>query len=165
MLGLWECLVRSKSWPDFLLTGHHRSIHRSDVAWCVLFALICVFGLGLSARAQEQDTVVTNVPFAFVAGGRVLPAGTYRVSRVDSTSRSRELEISSYETRASVFVIPTVFDDVQSDKAQLNFEHLGGTYFLNAIKTPIGTYAIDIPPAAIKLAQTQQQGGSHPGGH
>jgi hypothetical protein len=131
----------------------------------VLFALICVFGLGLSARAQEQDTVVTNVPFDFLAGGRVLPAGTYRVSRVDSTSGSRELEISSYETRASVFVIPTVFDDVQSDKAQLNFEHLGGTYFLNAIKTPIGTYAIDIPPAAIKLAQTQQQGGSHPGGH
>jgi hypothetical protein len=39
----------------------------------VLFALICVFGLGLSARAQEQDTVVTNVPFDFLAGGRVLP--------------------------------------------------------------------------------------------
>jgi hypothetical protein len=131
----------------------------------VLFTLICVFGLGLSARAQEQDTVVTNVPFNFVAGGRVLPAGTYRVSRVDPTSGSRELEISSYETRASVFVIPTVFDDVQSDKAQLNFEHLGDSYFLSAIGTPIGTYAINIPPAAIKLAQTQQPGGSHSGGH
>ena len=131
----------------------------------VLFTLICVLGLGLGAHAQEQDTVVTNVPFAFVAGGRVLPAGTYRVSRVDSTSGSRELEISSYETRASVYVIPTFFDDVQSDKAQLNFEHLGGTYFLSAIETPIGAYAINIPPAAIKLAQTQQPGGSHSGGH
>jgi hypothetical protein len=131
----------------------------------VLFTLICVFGLGLSARAQQQDTVVANVPFDFVAGGRVLPAGTYRVSRVDTTSGSREMEIRSYETRASVFVIPTVFDDVQSDKAQVNFEHLGDKYFLSAIETRIGTYAIDIPPAAIKLAQTQQQGGSHPGGH
>jgi len=131
----------------------------------VLFTLICVLGLGLSARAQEQDTVVTNVPFDFIAGGKVLPAGTYRVSRVDSTSGSRELEISSYDTRASVFVIPTLFDDVQSGKAQLNFEHLEGAYFLNAIKTPIGTYAIDIPPAAIKLAQTQQPSGSHSGGH
>jgi hypothetical protein len=131
----------------------------------VLFTLICVLGLGLGARAQEQDTVVTNVPFDFVAGGQVLPAGTYRVSRVDSTSGSRELQISSYETRASTFVIPTFFDDIQSDKAQLNFEHLGGTYFLNAIETPIGTYAINIPPAAIKLAQTQQPGGSHSGGH
>jgi hypothetical protein len=124
----------------------------------VLFTLICVFGMGLSARAQEQDT-------DFVAGGKVLPAGSYRVSRVDSTSGSRELEISSYETRASVFVMPTVFDEVQSDKAQLSFEHLDGAYFLNAVETPIGTYTIDIPPAAIKLAQTQQQGGSHSGGH
>src|SRR5271154_5698343 len=116
----------------------------------VLFTLICVFGLGLSARAQEQDAVVTNVPFDFVAGGKVLPAGNYRVMRVRPSSGSRDLEISSYETGVSAFVIPTVFDDVQSGHAQLKFDHLGDTYFLHAIKTPIGTYAIDIPPAAIK---------------
>jgi len=131
----------------------------------VLFTLICLFGLGLSARAQEQDTVVTNVPFDFVAGGKVLPAGKYTVNRVATAAGSRELEMRSYEARASVFVIPMVFDDVRSDKAKLNFEHLGDAYFLSAIETPIGTYAIDIPPAAIKLAQTQQQGGSHSGGH
>lgn len=131
----------------------------------VLFTLICVLGLGLSARAQEEDTVVTKVPFDFVAGGKVLPAGTYTVSRVDPARGSRELEIRSYETRASVFVLPTVFDDVRSDTAQLNFEHLGDTYFLSAIETPIGTYSVDIPPSAIKLAQTQPQGGSHAGGH
>jgi hypothetical protein len=130
----------------------------------VLFTLICLLGLGLSARAQEQDTVVTIVPFDFVAGGNVLPAGKYTVNRV-ARSGSRELEMRSYETRASVFVIPTVFDDVRSDKAQLNFEHLGDTYFLSAVETPIGTYTIDIPASAIKLAQTQPQGGSHPGGN
>jgi len=131
----------------------------------VLFTLICIVGLGLSSRAQEQDTVVSNVPFEFVAGGQVLPAGNYRVQRVRPFSGSTGLQISNYETRASVFVMPTVFDAAQSDNAQLNFEHLGGKYFLSAIKTPIGTYAIDIPPAAIKLAQAQQQGGSHSGGH
>jgi hypothetical protein len=131
----------------------------------VVFTLIGVLGLGLGARAQEQDTVVTNVPFDFVAGGKVLPAGNYRVMRVHPSSGSRELEISTVGMGASVFVIPTAFDDVQSDKAQLNFEHLGDAYFLSAIETPIGTYAIDIPPAAIKLAQRQQPGGSHAGGH
>ena len=131
----------------------------------VLFTLICIFGLGLSARAQEQDTVVTNVPFDFIAGGQELPAGSYTVMRVRPSSGSRELKISSYETGASVFVIPTVFDDVQSDKAQLNFERLGDTYVLSAIKTQVGTYTIDISPAAVKLGQMQQQGGSHSGGH
>jgi hypothetical protein len=131
----------------------------------VLFILISVLGLGLGARAQEQDTVVTNVPFDFVAGGKVLPAGNYRVMRVRAFSGLRELEITSFETGASAFVTPTVFDNVQSDKAQLNFEHLGDTYFLSAIETLIGTYAIDIPPAAIKLAQMQLPGGSHSGGH
>jgi len=129
----------------------------------VLFTLICVLGLGLGTHAQEEDTVVTKVPFDFVAGGKVLPAGTYRVSRVAPGSGSRELEMRSYETRASVFVIPTAFDDVESGNAQLSFEHLGDEYFLSAIETPIGTYAISISPAAIKLAQTQQQTGSHPG--
>jgi hypothetical protein len=131
----------------------------------VLFTLICVLGLGLSARAQEEDTVVTKVPFDFVAGGKVLPAGTYTVSRVAPASGSRALQISSYETGASVFLMPTVFDDHQSEHTQLNFEHLGDEYFLSAIETPIGTYSVDIPPSAIKLAQTQPQGGSHSGGN
>jgi hypothetical protein len=123
----------------------------------VLFTLICILGLGLGARAQEGDTVVTKVPFDFVVGGQVLPAGTYRTSRVDPATGSRALQIRSYEPRASVFLIPTVFDDVQTGHAQFNFEHVGDKYFLSAIETPIGTYAITIPPSAIKLAQTEQQ--------
>ncbi len=72
----------------------------------VLSTLICVLGLGLGARAQEEGTVVARVPYDFVVGGRVLPAGSYRVSRVDFPPGSRELEISSYETRASVVLVP-----------------------------------------------------------
>ena len=66
------------------------------------------------------------------------------------------LHISSYETGAGVFLIPTVFDDVQSRNAQLNFEHFADSYFLTAIETPIGTYTVTIPPSAVKLAQTGQ---------
>jgi hypothetical protein len=128
----------------------------------VLSTLICVLGLGLGARAQNEDTVVAKVPYDFVVGGHVLPAGTYRVSRVDITGH-RELEISSYETRASAFLLPTFFDDVQTGHAQLNFEHVGNKYFLSAVETPIGTYAITVPPSAIKLAQTEQQGASSSG--
>jgi hypothetical protein len=129
----------------------------------VLFTLICVLGFGLGARAQEEDTVLAKVPYDFVVGGQVLPAGTYKVSRIDTTGSSRALEISSYETRASAFLIPTFFDDVQTGHAQLSFEHVGDKYFLSAVETPIGTYAITIPPSAIKLALMEQQGASSSG--
>ena len=130
----------------------------------VLFTLICVLGLGLGARAQQQDTIVTNVPFDFVAGGKVLPAGTYRARRIN-TSGSRELEISSYAARTGVLLIPAVFDASQAGHAQLNFEHVGNKYFLSAIETPIGTYDITIPPSAIELARMEQQGTSSSGGN
>jgi len=55
----------------------------------VLFTLICILGSGLGARAQEEDTVVTKVPFDFVVAGQVLPAATYRTSRVDPATGSR----------------------------------------------------------------------------
>ena len=129
----------------------------------VLFTLICVLGLGLGARAQE-DTVVSNVPFDFLIAGKILPAGTYRVSRVN-TAGSRQLEISSYDARAGVLFIPTVFDDFQTGHAQLNFEHVGNKYFLSAIETPIGTYDITVPPSVIELARMEQQGTSSSGGN
>jgi hypothetical protein len=126
-----------------------------------LLTLICVLGLGLGAGAQEsEDTVVAKVPYDFVVGGKVLPAGTYRVSRRDVPSGQRQLEIRSYETRASALLVPALFDDFQTGHAQLNFEHAGDKYFLSAIETPIGTYAIIVPPSAIKLAQMEQQGAS-----
>lgn len=129
----------------------------------VLFMLICVLGLGLGALAQEEDTLVANVPYDFVAGGKVLPAGTYRVSRRDVPSGQRQLEIISYKTRASALLVPTLFDDFQTGHAQLDFEHVGNKYFLSAIETPIGTYDITVPRSAIKLAQMEQQDTSAPG--
>jgi hypothetical protein len=128
----------------------------------VLFTLICVLGFGLGARAQEEDTVVAKVPYEFVVGGQVLPAGTYKVRRID-TGGTRELEISSYERRASAFFIPTFFDGIQTGHAQFTFEHVGNKYFLSGVETPIGTYAITIPRSAIKLAQMEQQGTSSAG--
>jgi hypothetical protein len=128
----------------------------------VLFTLICVLGFGLGARAQEEDTVVAKVPYDFVAGGQVLPAGTYRVSRIDSAGL-RELVIRSSETGAGVFVIPTVFAYAPAEHAHLSLRPVGNKYFLTAIQTSNGVYTMAIPRSAIRLAQMEQHGASPSG--
>jgi hypothetical protein len=129
----------------------------------VLFTLIIVLGLGLGARAQEQDTALGKVPYDFVVRGQVLPAGTYRISRIRTAGASRTLEITSYETGATVLLVPTFFDGTQTGQAQFSFEHAGDKYFLSAIETPIGTYSITVPQSAIEVARMEQRGGSSTG--
>ena len=48
----------------------------------VVLTLTCLFGLGISARAQDASRVVATVPFDFVAGGETFPAGTLVVNIV-----------------------------------------------------------------------------------
>ena len=124
----------------------------------VLFTLVCICGLALGAHAQVKEVVVAKVPYDFVVGGEVLPAGTYQVSRLSVITGPGELEISSYASGSSTFLIPTFFDDLQTGHAQLRFEHVGGKYFLTGIETPIGTYAITLPNSALRVAQTEQEG-------
>lgn len=125
----------------------------------LLFASVCVLGLGRNAHAQElEDAIVVKVPHEFIVGGLALPAGTYRVSRIDSARGSRQLKISNYETRTSVLLLPTVFDETQGGHAHLSFVHLGNDYFLSSIETSIGTYVTSIPRSAVTLAQTKDHG-------
>ena len=122
----------------------------------VLFALTCVLALGLSAQAQSEDAVVAMVPYDFVAGGAVLPAGTYRVSRID-TGGERELRISSYETGASAFLLPTMFAGAPAEQPQLSFEKIADKHFLSKIQTANGIYTIALPRSATELARKEQR--------
>lgn len=122
----------------------------------VVLTLICLLGLGVSARAQDEGRVVVNVPFEFVAGGQTLPAGTYSVSRVSPESHPA-LIIRSRENGA--FLLPIVFDGAPVEHAQLSFEHVGDKYFLSKVTTLAGIYTIGTPRAVTKLAQMKEQEG------
>jgi hypothetical protein len=123
----------------------------------VVLTLSCMFGFGISARAQDVDKLAVNVPFEFVAGGETLLAGTYSVSRV-SSQVTRALVIRSDDN--SVFLLPMFFDGdpvsvngAPADHAELSFEHVGGKYFLSKVETPGGVYAFRTPRAMTQVAQ------------
>ena len=115
--------------------------------------LTCLLGVGVRARAQDADAVVVSVPFEFVAGGATLPAGEYRVSRVNP-GVSRELAIRGYN-KGSAFLLPLAFDDFETGNGQpkLNFEHVGGKYFLTGIKTSSGVYTMPTSQEMVMLAK------------
>ena len=127
-----------------------------------LLVLTCLIGLSVGAHAQDVDGVVVTVPFDFVAGGTTLPAGEYRINRVNSGS-NRELVVHSY-SNGGAFVLPVAFDGVLTNQPALSFEHIGGRYFLSRIKTAGGVYTMTTPPARIALAQAKSQGTSSPAG-
>lgn len=108
--------------------------------------LTCLLAVGVSARAQSADAVVVSVPFEFVAGGATLPAGEYRIDRVNP-GVNRELAIRGYN-KGNAFLLPLAFDNGSADQPTLSFEHVGGKYFLSRIKTLDGVYTM---PASRKL--------------
>jgi hypothetical protein len=91
--------------------------------------LMCLLGVGVSARAQDADAVVVSVPFDFVAGGATLPGGEYWVSPANP-GVNRELAISGYN-KGNAFLLPLEFDGVEAANGQpkLSFEHVGASTF------------------------------------
>jgi hypothetical protein len=131
-----------------------------------LLMLTCLLGVGVSAHAQDADAVVVSVPFEFVAGGTTLPAGEYRVSRVNP-GVNRELAISGYN-KGNAFVLPLAFDNGSAKQPTFSFEHVGGKYFLTTIETLNGIYTLPPTREMVMLAQmntpspsTSSASGSH----
>jgi hypothetical protein len=116
-----------------------------------LLMLTCSLGVGVSARAQDADAVVVSVPFEFVAGGATLPAGEYRVSRVNPHV-NRELAISS-NIKGTAFLLPLAFDNGPANQPTLSFEHVGGKYFLSKIKTLSGVYTMPASREMVMLGE------------
>jgi hypothetical protein len=115
--------------------------------------LMCLLGVGVSARAQDADAVVVSVPFEFVAGGATLPAGEYRVSRVNPHV-NRELAISGYN-KGNAFVLPVAFDEGAANGPTLSFAHVGGKYFLSRVKTLSGVYTIPASEEMVMLGKAK----------
>ena len=114
--------------------------------------LTCLLGVGVSARAQDADAVLVSVPFKFVAGDATLPAGDYRVSRVNP-GVNRELAISGYN-KGNAFLLPLAFDNGPSNEPTLSFEHVGSKYFLSRIKTLSGVYTLPASREMVMLGKT-----------
>lgn len=118
--------------------------------------LTCLLGAGMGAGAQDADAVVVTVPFDFVAGVVTLPAGEYRVSRVNP-AENLQLAISG-SNRKSAFLFPLAFNDGPAYQSTFSFERVGNKYVLSRIQILSGVYTVATPRARVMVGRANSQG-------
>ncbi|MET0624120.1 MAG: hypothetical protein ABW250_14135 [Pyrinomonadaceae bacterium] len=93
--------------------------------------LALLFTLAATSYAQSARRTVILIPFDFVAGGKVLPAGTYRVEAVRRDSYT-VWEIRSTAGRAGAVVMTSAVGDGAETEAEprLVFQKYAETYVL-----------------------------------
>lgn len=114
--------------------------------------VLCMVLLGTAAFAAAQSNLRVEVPFAFQVGNRVLPAGTYSVTRIFDGDPSL-LALTGVHTKARVNVYGSPTHDRPG--ASLSFLRYGETYFLTAISSPSGKLSVATSGKQRQMASVQ----------
>lgn len=95
-------------------------------------------GLGLllvAAAAHAQGTAISaNVPFSFVAGNQLLPAGRYEIRASGTDSSILTIRSSDRKHIAAVLTFPCGGGWKTPEKTQLLFHRVGEHYQLSRVQ-------------------------------
>jgi hypothetical protein len=123
-----------------------------------IFAVVfSMAAFAMAAPAETSDQLLVTIPYDFVVGGKTLPAGTYRVSRVSTTDLGTLL-LKNVDNHAGVLLNASEWEDVRADKPELQFQQIAGQHFLSAIETSEHVFNIPVSKSAVLLAMKSQQG-------
>jgi hypothetical protein len=122
----------------------------------VMVAVTFLFGLSVAANAEIRSEVVVTLPFGFVAGGKILPAGKYTVSRL-SQAPFDVLQLTSDVNGTSVFVRHAEMEEATTYKPSLSFHKVGDQNFLSAIETADYVYNFSVSRSVVLEAAAKQR--------
>jgi hypothetical protein len=123
----------------------------------ILVAVTFLLGVGVAAKAETRPEITAKFPFQFVVGGKTLPAGTYKVSRMGDDPRN-VLMFSNDKGTASAFVLPLSIAEPSSDKPKVGFERVGARYLLSSIQTGDLVYNISVSRSLAMVAAAKPHG-------
>ena len=96
----------------------------------ITFAVIILAtAFAAGAQAQTSQRVIANIPFAFTANNKTLPAGRYTVTVLNPSSDRKALQIRSMNGRHSAIVLTNGVIGNISDNSKLVFERYDDRYF------------------------------------
>jgi len=126
----------------------------------MLVVSLFVASIGVAAQAGEPDQLLVNIPYNFVVGGKTLPAGAYRVSRV-SDNDLHQIAISSVDTGSSVLTLSAQVQQASHFQPKITFQHAGDQNFLSKIQTENHVFTIAVSKSALAEAAAKAEGGSY----
>jgi len=98
-------------------------------------ATLFVLSLIVAAQvAQADEPMLVNIPFAFVAGKVTLPAGEYRVEKLDRNSGVLLIKCSDPGATAMVVTHAAQANEPQTE-SKLVFNRYDNQYFLSQVWT------------------------------
>ena len=97
---------------------------------CALATVVALLALSTPAMASTNSVTKVNVPFAFVAGGRQMPAGEYLVSTAPGAGL---LSLANASGAASTIFVQSTFAHPTA-KPQFVFKQVGGKYYLSEVR-------------------------------
>jgi hypothetical protein len=121
-----------------------------------LLSSLAVLAFSVATLYANAEQLRVSVPYDFVAGGKLLPAGTYIIGRYDSTDAFLTI-VDADRQQAATFILPISFESKVSSDSKLQFEQTGGVYLLGQIQTGSGVYTL--APESSELRMALQQSG------
>ena len=96
--------------------------------WLRMTGMLALALLATTQAVRAQEPVVANIPFAFTAGDAALPAGEYRVQKVNNGSPA--LLIRCTEGSPAIMLMTSAAATSGSQESKLIFHRYGNRYFL-----------------------------------
>jgi hypothetical protein len=127
---------------------------RNLMKFCKLSLLVALFG-AVCLPAGAQTALKVNIPFNFVAAGKSLPAGQYRVTSLDKPDNAW---VISNDQVAAVMLTRRVDSTQKTHRPSLVFLQAGGAYSLVQIWNEDHS-GRDVPKADVKKTLVADEGG------
>jgi len=100
----------------------------------VMAGMMALTAVSYTRVAQAQEQVVFNIPFEFVAGNSMLPAGEYTVQVLGPTHVLQLVDRKDSAASAFLGTNAAVATEIQSE-SKLIFQRYGDRYFLSQVWT------------------------------
>jgi hypothetical protein len=103
----------------------------------ITFAIIILaaaFTVSAEAQSSSSPRVIANIPFAFTASNKNLPAGKYTITVLNSSSDRKAVQIRSMNGRFSAMVLTNTVIGTVTDNAKLVFERYDDRYFFAQVQ-------------------------------